>query len=250
MRFRMAGRCLAWIPLLLLVAPAVPAQSSAPTWEWELTPYLWGAGLDGEVKVGRLPASGVEASFSDLWDVLDIGLMAAFEGHREPWGFLVDAFYVELSDSAPAANPAFGEVEVELVQQMYQFAATYRVLEGKTSVDVLGGARWYILQPDLTLNGGPAAGRSVSGDEDWWDGFAGARVRHEINDRWWLTGGADIGAGGSDLSWQLLAGAGCRIGKRSSLKFGYRYLSVDYENGDVLSDMATSGPYVGAGFKF
>src|SRR5580765_7864644 len=88
------------IALAVVLAVGVPAlaQSSSNDWEFGVAPYLWGAGVDGDVKIGRLPATGVEASFSDLLDVLDIGGMLAFEGRKGTWGFIFDGIYLKLED--------------------------------------------------------------------------------------------------------------------------------------------------------
>lgn len=237
---------------VLAVSP-LHAQTAAPKtegWRFEVTPYLWGAGLDGDIEVGRLPATGVEASFSDIASVLDIGLMAAFEGRRDRWGFLVDGFYVSLSDTVAAKNPQFGNADVEMVQEIYALAGTYRAREGKTSVDVVFGARYASIDSDLTLSGGIASGRAVSGDVSWWDGFVGGRVLYRPGDHWSIMGYADVGAGSDDVSWQVIAGGGYEFEKLVALRFGYRYISFDYDNGRLVYDMAIAGPYLGVGFRF
>jgi len=238
--------------MLMAGAPAL-AQTSSPKpsgWEFDASPYIWGAGLDGDVKVGRLPSTGVEATFSDLVTVLDLGLMGSFEGRKGHWGFLVDAVYVSLSDSQPTPNSLFGDAEVDLVQELYTFAGSYRVIDGKTSLDVIVGARYTNLSTDLELTGGIASGRTADSTESWWDGFAGARVQCRPGEHWVLMGHLDLGAGGSELTWQALAGAAYSFNKTIALKFGYRYISVDYEEDEFLYDMAMAGPYVGVGFKF
>jgi hypothetical protein len=149
-------------------AASTPAASPAPTgWRFEITPYLWAAGLDGDVKVGRLPATGVEATFSDLVDVLDIALMTTFAGHRDRGGFLVDAICIDLTDTVSTPDNACGDADVGLTQQMYSAAGTWRVSEGKAPVTILGGVRYVDLAGDLELTAGIAAGREVEGGESW-----------------------------------------------------------------------------------
>lgn len=237
---------------LLGAAPALAQSTGANQhrWEFAITPYLWGAGLDGDVKVGRLPSLGVEASFTDLVDFLDLGLMAAFEGRKGRGGFFVDGMYIKLSDTTPAPNPSFGDVDTELIEQLYTFAGTYRAVEGKAAVDLFFGTRYLDLGAEMGLSGGTASGRQVEGDENWWDGFVGVRVRYQPGAHWIAVGYLDVGAGGSDLSWQALVGGGYAFKKVVSLDFGYRYLSEDYENDDFVYDMAMGGGYLGVGFRF
>ena len=239
--------------LLLASVPALAQSSSASkpgAWEFKATPYLWAAGLDGAVGIGNLPATSVEASFSDLFGLLDMALMAAFEGRRDRWGFFVDALYFDLSDTLPTPDPVFGDATVGLTEQVYSFAGTYRVREGDVAVDVALGARYWDLSTDIELTPGTAPGRTGSGSESWWDGFVGARVYWKPAEHWDVVGYADIGGGGSELQWQVLAGAGYQFNKLVSLDFGYRYLNVDYDQDDFVFDMAMAGPYAGVGFRF
>src|SRR5881394_797398 len=91
----------ALIPLLLTAALAAGASAaSAADWQFEATPYLFASGIDGDVKIGRLPAGGVEASFSDLTKVLDYGFMMALEGRNGDLGFITDAVYMKVGSSA------------------------------------------------------------------------------------------------------------------------------------------------------
>jgi hypothetical protein len=76
--------------LLLCAGTTALAQGQAQAsdlWEYEVTPYIWGCGLDGETAIGRLPAQGVEALFSDLVSVLQTAGMVGFTGQRGTWGF-------------------------------------------------------------------------------------------------------------------------------------------------------------------
>jgi hypothetical protein len=49
-----------------------------------------GGGMQGNIKVGRLPEAGVEMGFGDILKSLSFGFMGALEGHKERWGFLFD----------------------------------------------------------------------------------------------------------------------------------------------------------------
>jgi hypothetical protein len=230
------------------VGQAVAENSGG--WQFEVTPYLWGAALDGDIQLGDLPKTEVDESFSDIWDVLDIGLMGTFEARKDRWGLLFDAMYIKVSDDEATPGPLFDDVEVEVIQQLYQFAGTYRVVEGSPTVDLVGGARYNYVKSQIEIDPGILAGRRGSRSVDWWDGFVGARAIIPFAERWSLVGYADIGAGGSDLTWQALAGVNYRFSPAISTKLGYRSLSVDYEESNFLYDMNTSGLYLGVGIRF
>jgi hypothetical protein len=246
-----------FVVLATVVAAAPPvlaAEATVPEskgWEFDLVAYLWGAGLEGDVALGRLPAQGVEASFSDLWDYLNIGGMAAFEARKGNWGVLVDAIYIDLGDTVPTPDQLYGDADVSMSQQLYSGLITYRIYDGnKTMVDMGWGSRYYRIDAELELTSGVAQGRTVSGTVDWWDWLAGVRVVGHPSKRWSLMGYADIGGGGSQLTWEALVGADCAFNKTVSLAFGYRYLSIDYDKNSFLYDVAMQGPYLGLGFHF
>lgn len=95
-------------------------------------------------------------------------------------------------------------------------------------------------------------GGSQGGNKDWVDPYVGVRVQHPLSDRWALTGYADVGGfgAGSDLTWQAAVGASYRISDRMNLKFGYRYLYVDYDKNGYVFEMTQDGLYVGLGIRF
>jgi hypothetical protein len=248
--FGLMGWILLGTPASARTAATPPPAAPSDGWEFEATPYLWGAGLDGDVGIGRLPAQGVEASFSDIVSVLDIGLMGTFEGRKDRWGFVLDSFYLNLSESAPTPGASFGDAKVDLTQQFYSLGGTYRVTRGKVPVDLLVGVRYFDLALDLELTSGTAQGRQRGDSVTWWDGLAGARVQWAFARQWTLVGYGDVGGGGARLTWQAVAGVNWHFSKHLSGKFGYRYLSLDYDDDQLLYDVAMAGPYAGLGIRF
>jgi hypothetical protein len=233
------------------------AQWDAPDtagWSFELTPYFWAIAVEGDVGVRQLPDVEVDASFSDIWDQLDFAFMGMFEARRNRWGILFDAFYADLSADTNTRGPLFGKGELELVQQVHSLALAYRVIPRMPALDVVGGVRYVYTKTDLDLGSGILPGRSESRKENWFDGFVGLRAELYVTDRWSWRAYADIGAGGSDLTWQALGTVNYRFSDKLQLQFGYRYLSIDYDDGSgsnrFLYDVDFSGPYVGLQFRF
>jgi opacity protein-like surface antigen len=93
-------------------------------------------------------------------------------------------------------------------------------------------------------------GRSLVRNRDWVDGYVGLRARAPLGERWTLTGYADMGAGGADLTWQLMAGVDYALSRDATARLGYRYFKVEYDKGEFLYDMATAGFYLGVGIRF
>ena len=263
-------RCLSAIVLALCFSGPVLAQTTAAQpgdWQFEVTPYFWGAGMRGDVQLGSLPKISTDVSFSDILDVLDFGIMGAFEARKGRWGMLFDAIYMDLAMDATASRTGAGPVgasatadaNLEMKQTLLAAAASYRAVEGRSPVDVFGGLRYVKIEASADINAsffGPVATTSGavsrSGDVDWVDPYIGVRIQHPITDRWTLVGYGDTGGFGvgSDFTWQALAGVNYHFSKSVSGKLGYRYLSVNYDKDGFLYDMATYGAYLGVGIRF
>src|SRR5437773_4488215 len=92
-------------------------------------------------------------------------------------------------------------------------------------------------------------GRSLVKSRSWVDGFVGARIQYPIAPQWSLVGYADLGGGGSNFTWQGIAGVNYAISPTMTARFGYRYLKIDYHRSDFLYNMATGGFYAGIGMR-
>jgi hypothetical protein len=250
---------LAMATLMLVGVVALPARAEeqktvqkSDKAEFDIVPYLWGAGLDGTLGIGKLPAQGVEASFSDLVSNLHFAAMGAFKVRKGDWGLLIDAIYINLNDTVPTPEElVYGQADVSLGEQLYTGLVTYRIADAhKTTVDLGWGGRYYRIDTDLSLTSGAAQGRSASATVSWWDWLASVNVVGHPSPRWSLNFYADIGGGGSQLTWEGIAGADFAFNKTVSMPFGYRYLAIDYQENKLLYNVAMGGPYLGLGFHF
>jgi hypothetical protein len=241
---------------ILLGASAAGAQGAAaepPKWEFEFTPYLWATGVWGDVAVGRAPTANVEATFGDIIENLDFAAMAMFEARRGRWGLILDGIYSKLSAEGPSPVPVFSRTDVELRTGVIEPAVAYRVWENETvSLDVIGGARIWIVDTEMKLSGNGAPPARFEDTQTWADPFIGGRLKVRLAERWSLMVLGDVGGFGigSDLTWQAFGGVSFDINKTWSLKAGYRALGVDYENGGFKLDVTSHGPVVGIGIRF
>lgn len=250
------------VAIALMSCGVVSAQAtedaSPAVWKYELTPYLWAAGLDGSVRVDDRPSAGlaVEQSFSDILKVLDFGFMGAFEATNGDYGVLFDGVYLRVADEGDISGPlGFTSLsgEAKLTQQVYAVAGSYRVLDAEDVVDLVGGLRYNSVKWDVRISASvpvlPAPDRRFTRSESWVDPYAGARILKPLDERWALVGYADIGGlgMGSDLSWQAIVGANYAFRPDMSTKFGYRYISTDYDDDGFTYDVASAGLYLGVG---
>jgi opacity protein-like surface antigen len=245
-----------------IIASGSGVAAGSDDWEFEVTPYFLAASLDGTAGVRGVEAD-VDMSFSDIWDNLDAGFMGIFEAQKGPWIFGLEGVYFKLEDEgAKTVTGPFGRVAVDgaldLTTSMYIYQGTvgYRVLDDRTAVDLLGALRYTKLKADMDVTVAtagivfPGGARSAGGSEGWTDAVVGARVLHPVSDHVDLLGYADVGGGGSDLTWQFILGANWEFRENLTAKLGYRYLDWDYEDGGTKWDMAAAGVYLGLGIRF
>ena len=239
-------------------------SSNAEHWQFEITPYLLAAGLKGQAGVQGVTAD-VDMAFSDIWDNLDSAFMGIFTAQKGPWSYGFEGVYFKITDEgAKSVTGDFGDLTVDGALRLstsfhvYQGSIGYRLLDDRTLLDLIGAVRYTQVKADMniaittTIPGivFPGGALSAGGSEEWVDGVLGVRALHPVSDNVSLLGYADIGEGGSDLSYQLIAGVNWEFTKDFIAKAGYRVLAWDYENDGTVWDMQASGMYLGVGFRF
>jgi opacity protein-like surface antigen len=248
----------ALVVLAVAAAGALPAWGQAPTppkpgpWSFEATPYLWAAGLHGDLSA-RGRSATVDPSFSDLLKDLDFGAMLLAELRYDRWGLLLDGFYMKLSKDADTPGPLFSEVDVTSRMGMLGPSLGYRaVLTDRFTLDVLGGARIWFVDTELEFKPGLLPGVTVDQSKSWVDPIVGLRLGAQLTDKIFLWALGDVGGfgAGSDLTWQAIAGIGYRFNPRWSVTAGYRALGLDFQRDGFELDVIMHGPVVGVGFRF
>jgi hypothetical protein len=234
----------------LATACGAAAQSSEPS-ELRLTLYFWIAGFEGTV--GAADGGGrVDADFSGLLDNLELGgFMLHADWRMDRWTLFGDWSHFKVSSEAPSPfGAAYAGVDAEIKGNVAQAALGYRVLGSFDSgVDAFAGLRFYDLEARMTLQPGALAARNLSGSDQWVDGIIGARWRGRPSRDWTLSVYGDIGAGGSDRTWQAAATVSYEF-SWGAVTGGWRHLYVDYETSGLKLDAALSGPFVGATLRF
>src|SRR5262249_33631152 len=192
--------------LLVGTASIARAEDDDPTaWHVTAIPYLWAAGLYGDVTVHGADAH-LDASFVDLFDHTDtlVGLQGHLEVTRGPFGAYGDFFYVR------AKVEDAGAIGLDVTSRMWivEFGAQYRVLDTTTdrvpglTLDLYAGGRYTNLELDLD----PATGPSLNQQVDWIDPLVGARLGVHFSEHWFLLISGDIGGFGvgSDVAWSAM----------------------------------------------
>jgi hypothetical protein len=141
-------------------------------------------------------------------------------------------------------------VDAEIKGNVVQAALGYRVFgDFDSGVDAFAGLRYYDLEARMNLQPAQLATRALSGSDQWVDGVVGARWRGRLGRDWTLSAYGDVGAGGSDRTWQAAATVSYAFSWGDVIG-GWRHLYVDYENNGLKLDAALSGPFLGASLRF
>lgn len=228
---------------VLLCASPVAAQSD--TWEVTFAPYLMAAGMDGTVTV-RGHEADVNVSAKDVFSNLQFGVMGLVVARKGDWGVAGDAIYAALGGTAetPPAN-------IDFDQGLFTFMGMRRL---SPIADLTFGLRWNLLRGQIGFKG--PLQLEVKKTKQWVDPIVGVILRSPERGRWHAHLIADVGGfgAGSDFVWHLFPTVGVRVGKRSSLEFGYRFLHTNYKSGDgndlFKFDVLMQGPVIGSTIKF
>lgn len=228
-------------------AHANPDTVSAAHWGFSVTPYIWSAGQKGRLGVDGGEAN-LDLSVGDVLDNIKVGLAALGEARRERWLGRLDFVYHSIGDDEAAGNQTVhASIDQVIVQPEIGYTLLVRPWGG---VDGLAGARYWHTDAgvDVTEQGTQVA--ATSGSKGWVDGTLGARVRYGFAQRWHLIGKGDVGAGGSDFTWQAMGGVGIDVGACCTALAAYRHLDADYESDDFVYDAYLSGPTLGFEARF
>jgi len=233
------------------IVPAVRPES-ATGWSLAVSPYFWGARLSGDVGQFGLPAIKLESDFADILKDLDFSFMAVGEARYEGFSLFGDIIYTRLS--AGAATPLGLMTErVDVTSETFSglAGAGYSVFrDGRSTIDVVAGARVWHVSTDISYSGGLFDGASARDSATWVDAMAGFRGRYFLSDQIYLSSWGLVGAGQAKLDWDIAAGVGTAFSDRISGVAGYRALGVDYSHDNFVFNVVQQGPILGLAVRF
>jgi len=239
--------------LVLVIFLAVPVAASAADWDLKLAPYIWFAGLKGNVAtIPGVPAAPIDVSPSDAIQDTKVALMLMFEARKGRHGLFTDLIYSDVR-SKEEVFPNLG-ISLRSVSKstVLSGAYEYRLADGDGSqLDLLGGLRYWGIDSLLAFTGP----QEVSGQhkEDWVDPFLGLKGRHRFgNSKFFTSYGAIVGGfdAGSKLFYDLNVNLGYQWTDSIGTVVGYRLFDVDYDHKDFLWDVRQDGFGVGLSWNF
>jgi hypothetical protein len=249
--------------LLMSIAGAPRAADSANSdaLQTSFTLYVWAPSMDGKLKYGTGGDGDASVDGGDILNALQMAFMGALEVRKNRWSMLADVIYLDLADDKvsrvglPGGDAIEAKVDLELSGWQVGLYGGYNLYHTEiASLDLLAGARYLQLDGDtkLTISGPlppslPSA--RLSSSSSIWDAVIGFRGRVELNPNWFVPYHVDVGAGDSDLTWQVMAGIGYQAGW-GDLMLIYRHLEWDEGNDQFLQGLSFSGPAIAFRYRF
>lgn len=203
------------IKLLFLSGFALlsPMLADAESWDWRVTPFFWAAGIDGDANIGSV-STDIDVGFDDILDDFKFGALLHIETHQPDYGFYTDLVYLSLDPDDSEVKSLF--VEGGVIWKLFG--------DGESGLEF--GARYY--DQELAIDR-PNLDR-IKRDKTWTDGIAGFRWVRSLGERWSFMARANIGTGGSDLSWSLTPTFFRTFDNGNRLALGFRTLNVDFDD--------------------
>ena len=232
----------------LTLAPAHAQISEG--WSGQVTPYIWGAGLSGDVRpLAGGPTLEVEESVFEVLDDLEGAFFLSGLAIRNDFVLIGDLSWSSSSRTespAPGIPPVKGSVDMLFAT----LAGGKRVqAQSDQTIDLLAGVRLWDIDADAAILGTPfAASRSVS----LADPILGVRFNRQHTNGFSTIAYADIGGFGigSDFTAQVAVTVNYAMSDKAYVSGGYRYVHLDYEKNGALIDIRLSGPLLGFTWRF
>ncbi|MEA3232551.1 MAG: hypothetical protein U9Q05_12430 [Thermodesulfobacteriota bacterium] len=235
----------------VVFSPPTAFGQEDPNWNFDLAPlYLWAINIEGETGV-RGQTAGTEIDFGDIYDNLQGVFTVRFNAiYKQKFGVLVDYNYLNLGKEK---ETGVVDLEVSMKTQILNLAATYRLMDGRHTLDGVAGIRYNVMGVDIDFTG---TGLNIDEDKDWTDPIIGARYAYQMTDKWTLRLYGDIGGFGvsSNFTWQGVGLIDFHPWKHVAIVAGYRVIDTDYESGSgsdkFTYDARVHGPLVGLDIRF
>jgi hypothetical protein len=258
-----------------------PAGASGLT--FNIAPYLWIASIHSKYSFDLPPALGGTVSadsslgFGDLLSHLNFATMVAADAQYGRFSLLTDFMYLNLGGTAsqfrsvnfpnrpsiPISTDVQTSQGLDQTSTIWTLAGGYTVMQGDWgNLDAIAGFRLLAIHAtvDYSLgftvagprgNGATFGGvGTVSGARDIWNGVGGFRGRFRIgNAGLFIPYYFDIGAGGSNLTWQIASGLGYHA-SLADISLTYRYLSFEQGSDSVVQRLWIQGPMLMVNFAF
>ncbi len=205
---------------------AGPAQAAEKEWNFEVMPYLWAAGIKGDLFVANQDIE-VDASFSDLMEMMEIGGGLLLRAERNQWVWWTQVDYMAMNTDKLDDPPEHARIDSNSLILTAGLGRNFGGSGNKHSIDVLLGIRYFELENKLRFD---TLG-TFKGTKDYTDPLLILRPSFRLSERWRFNPTFSYGTGGdSEYTYELQPQIQFQMTEHTSLRFGYRKVYYDIEN--------------------
>lgn len=255
--------CLLWPIGAVHAEDANPIPVVADEFRFAITPYVWAAGISGNLDYNNVQRVHSQLSSDKVLSNLSTGAMLDGEIHYGRWGLFGNGVFAKLSNASSVSRIKDGmSLDVNSNSDawlgIYTVAGTYTAYASKAAyLDVLAGARFLNLnakvQLDASVENTPYQGdKTLYSSVSASDAIAGVKGRLRLGETsWYVPFYLDAGGGSSTakLTTQQALGVGYAF-NAIDLALYYNNIYYSLSNGNVSSYINMSGPALAATFRF
>ena len=122
--------------------PTMEAVSGTPTWNFQISPYLWGPSVDGNVGVGPLTMP-VEIELADILDNMEGVLMLYAGGQWGRWSLGIEGMYFKLGGEPSPTDLNIGNAELDFEQILIDAQTAYTIYDRPNlKADIIVGIKY------------------------------------------------------------------------------------------------------------
>ncbi|RLJ68260.1 hypothetical protein [Sulfurisoma sediminicola] len=260
-----------------LAAPlSASAQSGSDEWKFRASIYGWLPAFkvtsNFPPPLGLVGGGNTQVDGGDILDAIESVFMGSFEARKGRWGGFADVVTIDLGKTKTGAKsftvggnavaiPANASLSADynLSGTVWTLAGEYAAIdEPAHNLNVVAGLRYLALEQKFNwaFSGNigaiqvPLRSGVLSSDGSVTDAIIGIRGRARLGDGgWFLPYYGDVGAGGSNSTWQAMVGLGYSFGW-GDITAAYRGLGYKLPDSKMVTDLRLSGGLVGVSFRF
>lgn len=233
----------------LLTSVAAHAEDTS-RWQFNITPYVWFAGLHTTFQRTIVPGSPPLQGQSDVANLLPdaehLPPMIAGEVRYGRFGLGIDFTALDANFGFSLRTPPSLSGNADTDNGQVTIITSYRAMDtDQQNLDIGVGARVWSVHSTLTLGS-----LSTESTTKWADALVAVRYHVDLPANFGLTFYGDLGGLGSKLTYQIIGTVDYAPKDWLTLRAGYRDLFFDYRSSPLTRSATLHGPIIAATLRF
>lgn len=221
--------------LLSLGALVTSMAQAEEQWKFGVGSGLFALNIEGDLGI-NVDSFGpvefdVDLDYGDISDYNESGFGASFSATKGKLRYQFTFSHLGLEGEADGVDGGALPVSALILfeSNTAELSASYNFMQyAQGMLGVIGGLRYHKHGFESTVTQG-AITRERNKDFTWVDGFVGLTHAYAFSRAWSWSSQVDIGAGGSDFTYQLTTGLNWMFAENWTTRLFGKNLGIDYE---------------------